>query len=151
MKLNPVRYSSAVGEVWAHFMFKVKYCHNIFDDFGCRNACHGLFLKALRNYGIRCKDNEIGFDSNHVHMALDLGIKSKPQISKELKGFVGRKFLELFPDIKKKFFWDSGLWSRASYGNSPTDLVFTVNYIKTQKYGSRRDQAKQYKLMAFVN
>lgn len=156
MKTNPIRYSSAVGEVWAHFMFKVKYCHEIFDDFACRNACHGLFLKALRKYGIRCKDNEIGFDSNHVHMALDLGIKSKPQIAKELKGFVGRKFFKLFPELKLPKsqggkFWDSGLWSPASYGNSPTDLMFTVNYIKTQKYGSRRDQAKQYRLSTFFN
>ena len=151
MKTNPIRYSSAVGEVWAHFMFKVKYCHNIFDDFAYRNACQGLFLKALRKYGIRCKDNEIGFDSNHVHMALDLGIKSKPQIAKELKGFVARKLFKLFPELKKTKFWGSGLWSPASYGNSPTNLLFTVNYIKMQKYGSKRDQAKQYRLSTFFN
>jgi len=30
MKLNPVRYSSIVGESWHHFSFKVKYCHQIF-------------------------------------------------------------------------------------------------------------------------
>ena len=50
MKLNPIRYSSQVGEVWVHFMFKIKYCHKIFDIFGYRNACHGLFLQALRKY-----------------------------------------------------------------------------------------------------
>ncbi|MBI2662640.1 transposase, partial [Candidatus Woesearchaeota archaeon] len=73
MKLNPTRYSSQVGEVGVHFMFKIKYCYKIFDNFGYRNACHALFLKALRNYEIRCKDNELGFDDNHVHMVLDLG------------------------------------------------------------------------------
>ena len=31
-KENPTRYSSAVGEAWQHAMFKVKYCHPIFDD-----------------------------------------------------------------------------------------------------------------------
>ncbi len=156
MKFNPVRYSSQVGEVWAHFMFKVKYCHEIFDDFAYRNACHGLFLKALQKYGIRCKEDELGFDSDHVHMVLDLGIKSKPQIAKELKGFVARKFFKLFPELKfpKRLggkFWNSGLWSPATYGNSPTDLAFTVNYVKTQKYGSARDRAKQYRLTLFCD
>lgn len=137
-------------------MFKVKYCHKVFDNFSYRNACHGLFLKALRKYGIRCKDDELGFDDNHVHMVLDLGIKSKPEIAKELKGFVARKFFKLFPELKKPkreggLFWDSGLWSPASYGNSPTDLVFTVNYVKTQKYGSARDRAKQYRLTLFCD
>src|SRR3989338_1129485 len=156
MKTNPVRYSSQVGEVWAHFMFKLKYCHNIFDNFGYRNACHGLFIQALRKYEIRCKDNEIGFDSNHVHSMLDLGIKSKPEIAKKIKGYIARKFFRLFPELKLPReqcgkFWDSGLWSPASYGATPTSLAFTVNYIKTQKYGSARDHAKQYRLTLFCD
>ena len=156
MKLNPIRYSSQVGEVWVHFMFKIKYCHKIFDIFGYRNACHGLFLQALRKYEIRCKDNELGFDDNHVHMVLDLGIKSKPEITKKLKGYTGRKFFQFFPELKKSkveggLFWDSGLWRPASYGSGPENVKFTVNYVKHQKYGSLRDQAKQYSLTAFVD
>ena len=154
MKYNPVRYSSAVGEVWVHFMFKIKYCHKIFDNFTYRNACLGLFRKAFRKYEIRCKDNEIGFDNNHVHMVLDLGIKSKPQISKELKGFVARKFFKMFPELKKPkkeggLFWKSGLWSPASYGANPTSMNFTVGYVRTQKYGSARNIGKQMRLAAF--
>jgi hypothetical protein len=30
-KLNPTRYSSAVGEVWVMATFKTKYCHKVFD------------------------------------------------------------------------------------------------------------------------
>jgi putative transposase len=156
MKLNPVRYSSQVGEVWVHFMFKVKYCHNIFDTFAYRNACYGLFVRALKKYEVRCKDNQIGFDSNHVHTLLDLGIKSKPEIAKKIKGYIARKFFRLFPELKlpKKQggkFWSSGLWSPASYGANPTSVNFTVNYIRTQKYGSARDQAKQYRLTLFCD
>lgn len=156
MKFNPVRYSSQVGEVWAHFMFKVKYCHPIFDNFAYRNACHGLFIQALRKYEIRCKDDQIGFDSNHVHTLLDLGIKSKPEIAKKIKGYIGRKFFKLFPELKKSKkeggkFWGSGLWSPASYGATPTSINFTVNYIRSQKYGSARDQAKQYRLTLFCD
>jgi len=156
MKFNPVRYSSQVGEVWVHFMFKVKYCHNIFDNFGYRNACNALFFRAFNKYEIRCKDDQLGFDSNHVHMILDLGIKSKPELTKMLKGYTARKFFKLFPELKKSKeeggkFWDSGLWSPASYGANPSDITFTVNYIRTQKYGSARDQAKQYRLKLFCD
>ena len=31
MKFNPVRFSSAVGEIWVMATFKVKYCHKVFD------------------------------------------------------------------------------------------------------------------------
>jgi len=156
MKFNPVRYSSQVGEVWVHFMFKVKYCHTIFDKMRYRNACHALFLKALKKYEIRCRDNQLGFDNNHVHMMLDLGIKSKPELAKKLKGFTARKFFKLFPELKlsKKQggkFWGSGLWSPASYGANPSDMIFTVNYIRTQKYGAARDSAKQYRLSLFCD
>lgn len=156
MKNNPTRYSSQVGEVWAHFMFKIKYCHKIFDTFAYRNACKALFLKALRHYEIRCKENELGFDDNHVHMVLDLGIKSKPEIAKKLKGFVARKFLVLFPKLKLPkneggLFWGGGFWSPASYGNSAENVLFTVNYVKQQKYGSAKDRAKQYRLTLFCD
>jgi len=156
MKFNPVRYSSQVGEVWVHFMFKVKYGHNIFDNFSYRNACHGLIIQAFKKYEIRCKDDEIGFDSNHVHTMLDLGLKSKPELAKKIKGYVARKFFKIFPELKKQrseggLFWGGGLWSPASYGATPTSVDFTVNYIKTQKYGSARDQAKQYRLALFCD
>jgi len=31
-KEDPVRYGSAVGEAWMHCMFKIKYCHKLFDS-----------------------------------------------------------------------------------------------------------------------
>ena len=152
MKFNPTRYSSAVGEVWTHFMFKVKYAHKIFDDFGHRNALRALLLKALHKYEIRCKDNEIGFDDNHLHTELDLGLRSKPQIAKMLKGYVGRKFFQLFPELKKPrseggLFWSSGLWSPAYYGGSAHGS--TLAYIKRQKYGSANLKSTQQQLARF--
>lgn len=153
MKHNPVRYSSQVGEVWAHFMYKVKYCHPIFDNFGYRNAAIALFRKALIKYEIRCKNDEIGFDSNHLHMELDLGLKSRPQIAKELKGYVARKFFKLFPELKRSknecgLFWNSGLWSPATFGNSSNKN--TLNYIRRQKYGSLNLNSNQTSLRCYV-
>ena len=89
-------------------------------------------------------------------MMLDLGIKSKPEIAKKLKGLTARKFFKLFPELKLPKdkggkFQGSGLWSPASYGANPTTMDFTINYIKTQKYGSGKDQAKQYRLTLFCD
>ena len=149
MKLNPTRYSSQVGEMWGHFMFKVKYCHNIFDTFKYRSAMQALFRKALRKYEIRCKNDKIGFDSNHVHMELDLGVKSRPQICKELKGFVARRFFKLFPELKLPkskggLFWNSGLWSPASFSHGSTEN--TQPYLSKQKYGGKDFNLRQMTL-----
>ena len=153
MKFNPTRYSSQVGEVWAHFMFKVKYCHKIFDTFKYRSAATALFRKALRKYDIRCKNNELGFDSEHVHMELDLGLKSRPQITKLLKGYVGRKFFKLFPELKKPkieggLFWKGGLWSPASFGNNANE--YTITYVRKQRYGSLNLSTHQTTLKNFA-
>lgn len=131
-KENPVRYSSAVGESWQHAMFKVKYCHDIFDLKEVREECNKLFEEASQRYGIPIQGK--GFDSNHVHMKLDLALYSKPQVAKMLKGYVGKKLLERFPEIKKKYFWGSGLWNPSYYISSPKNLESLDRYLKKQKW-----------------
>ena len=76
MKSNPIRYSSAVGEVWVMATFKTKYSHKIFDIRAVRELAEALINEAFYLYEIRCK--KLSFDSDHVHMILDLGIKSRP-------------------------------------------------------------------------
>jgi len=115
MKFNPVRYSSIVGEAWMHFTFKVKYCHPIFDNKLVRQYTYQLFLEAFEFYNIRFKN--IGFDSNHVHMILDIGIYSRPQVDKMLKGYTAKKLLQRYPWLKETYFWKSGLWNSASYSD----------------------------------
>ena len=94
-KDNPTRYSSAVGEAWQHAMFKVKYCHEIFDIKEVREECDRLFDEASQRYCIPIVGK--GFDSNHVHMKLDLGVYSRPQVAKMLKGYVAKKLFKKFP------------------------------------------------------
>ena len=133
MKLNPVRYSSAVGESWHHFSFKVKYCHPIFDNKVLREECYQLMLEAFKKYQIRHKD--IGFDSNHVHGIIDIGNYSRPEVAKNIKGYVGKKFLERFPEIKEKYFYGSGLWNPAYYMDSiGKDMDFIMGYVRKQRY-----------------
>jgi len=73
-KLNPTRYSSAVGEVWVMTTLKVKYCHKIFDILGVRELTDALLHQAFDKYNINCR--KLAFDSDHVHIILDMGLYS---------------------------------------------------------------------------
>ena len=131
-KEDPVRYSSALGEVWLHAMFKVKYCHNIFDIRDVREECDELFDEASRKYEIPIQGK--GFDSNHVHMKVDIGNYSRPQVAKNLRGYVAKKLFKKFSWIKKEYFWKSGLWNKSYYIGSAKDLDVLDRYLKKQKY-----------------
>ena len=131
-KENPTRYSSAVGEAWQHAMFKVKYCHPIFDDKEVREETDRLFDEASQKYQIPIEGK--GFDSNHVHMKLDMGNYSRPEVAKRLKGYVARKLFQKFPWLKKQKFWDSGLWNPSYYMSSPKNISGLDAYLKKQKW-----------------
>ena len=146
MKLNPVRYSSAVGESWHHFSFKVKYCHPIFNDKTVREECYNLLIESFERNKIRFQ--EIGFDNNHVHGIIDIGIYSRPQVAKLVRGYVGKKLFEKFPSIKQKYFYGSDLWNPSYYMNSVgKDIEFIKSYIRKQRYYS----GLQKKLNEFFN
>ena len=132
MKRNPTRYSSAVGEAWMHAMFKVKYCHKVFDHKDVREECDRLFEEASERYEIPIEGK--GFDSDHVHMKLDMGMYSRAEVAKKLKGYVAKKLLKSFPWLKKKYFWGSGLWNSSYYIGTPKNLNNLDSYLKKQKY-----------------
>ena len=144
-KENPARFSSAVGESWQHCEFKIKYCHPIFDDEMYREGMLTLLLEASYEYELPI--GEIGFDSDHVHFMADIGLYSRPEVAKLLRGYTAKKFFEHFPECKKTYFWDSGFWNPSYYIGSPKSMENTINYIKKQKYGASRTY--QRSLLAF--
>ena len=148
MKNEIPRHSSCVGEAWMHGMFKIKYCHKIFDDKQIRNYCEKLFQQACGKYDIEII--ELGFDNNHVHMLVDIGLYSRPQVAKMLKGYTAKKLLQKFPKIKKQYFWNSGLWNTSYYLESPKDMKRIISYIRNQKYGKREDK-KQMSLLNYAS
>jgi len=140
MKTNPTRYSSAVGEVWVMATFKVKYCNKIFDIKAVRELTEALFSEAFQFYKIRCQ--KISFDSDHVHMLIDMGIYSKPQLAKMLKAFVAKQLFRLMPWLKNDkwdggYFWGSGLWNPAYDIRSVNDIEFYRRYLDKQKYACK--------------
>ena len=133
-KSNPTRYSSAVGEVWVMATFKTKYCHKVFDIPAVRQLCDALLNEAFNLYKINCR--KLAFDSDHPHMIIDMGLYSKPEIAKKVKGYVGRHMLRLLPWLKKSKFWGSGFWSPSYDIRSINDMNFYCRYLDKQKYSS---------------
>ena len=132
MKNNPTRYSSAVGDVWVMATLKVKYCHKVFDMLVVRQLVDALLNEAFQVYKVRC--SKLSFDSDHVHMILDLGLYSRPELAKKLKGYVGRKLFQFLPWLKKQKFWGSGFWNSATDIRSINDMDFYNRYLDKQKY-----------------
>jgi len=139
MKTNPTRYSSAVGEVWVMATFKIKYRHKIFDIPAVRQLCDALINEAFQFYGIRHK--KLAFGADHTHMIIELGLYSKPQIAKKIKGYVASSLFHLMPWLKANkweggYFWGSGLWNPAYDIRNITDMGFYMGYLDRQKYSS---------------
>jgi len=84
MKNNFTRRSSTIGRHLMHIGFKVKYCHNIFQYKRIEHVCRNIFLQTAKDIDIDIQ--ELGFDENHVHMIVDIGIRSMPEVAKYLKG-----------------------------------------------------------------
>src|SRR3989338_1978482 len=147
-KENPARFSSAVGEAWQHCEFKIQYCHCLFDDAVYREGMRTLLLEAAYEYEIPV--GEIGFDDNHIHFLADIGLYSRPEVAKLLRGYTAKKFFESFPESKDAYFWDSGLWNPSYYIGSPRNLNGTISYIRGQKYGEKGLGIGQMTLASFA-
>jgi len=139
-KTNPTRYSSAVGEIWVMATFKIKYCHRLFDNLGVRELTEALFGQAFEKYGIVCR--KIAFDSDHVHMILDMGLYGKIDLAKKLKGYVAKAIFKFMPWLKNDswdggYFWKSGFWNPAYDIRSINDMGVYIRYLDKQKYAAK--------------
>jgi putative transposase len=150
MKQDLVIYSHGVGRLYAHIRFKTKYCHNVFQkEPEFREACEKIFYEIAEENKI---DIDIpGFDDNHVHMIVDIGLKSIPDIKKIFKGTSGRKLLQQFPEIKKKYFWGSGLWARSVYFYGVgRDKKQMEEYVAKQKFARRIVKVNKHQKTLFA-
>lgn len=125
-------HSSSIGRNVLHLSFKTKYCHNIFNDARVQKRCEEIFREVCKKH--RWILREIGFDQNHVHITIDAGTKGPEDVAKALKGTSGKKILKEFPEIKRTFFWGSGLWSPAIYFDSlgKRTIMEMDNYARNQ-------------------
>ena len=127
------RASSCVGNSWCHAMFKIKYCHKVFDIDEIRGYVAELLFLISNLYDMPIL--KLGFGDNHMHFRVDIKLRSKPEAAKIFRGMMAKKLFGKFPEIKKKYFWDSGFWN-PSYmlDNIGSDEERIDNYISSQKY-----------------
>jgi putative transposase len=125
-------HSSSIGRNVLHLSFKAKYCHEIFNDTQVEKRCEEIFKEVSEKY--RWILREIGFDKDHVHITIDAGTKGPEDVAKALKGASGRKLLKEFPNLKKTYFWGSGLWSPTIYFDSLGErtIVEMDDYTRNQ-------------------
>ncbi|HLC77089.1 MAG TPA: IS200/IS605 family transposase [archaeon] len=131
------RGSSSVTRLEIHVSYKVKYCHKVFDISEVKQRCQEIFFEVAALHRITIK--EIGFDGDHVHMdIMILHTQRLCDINKAFKGTSGKKILQEFPEIKRKYFWGSGLWGGQAYGDSVgRDPTIIRNYVKNQGVGRK--------------
>jgi len=80
---------------------------------------------------------DIPIGSASGHMIVDMGLYSKPEIAKNLKGFVAKQLFRLVPWLKQQKFWGSGLWNPAYDIRSINDIDFYRRYLDKQKYSCK--------------
>jgi len=116
-----------------------------------QERCEGIFREVEGKYGFRL--HEIGFDRNHVHIDLDLGVNfSVRAAAKLLKGTSGYKLLKEFPEMKRKYFWGSGLWgSQVYFDSTGQDSDYMRAYVRNQAGSKPKRDEKQQSLLSFVN
>lgn len=127
-----VRGSSSYTRLEVHLTFKVKYCHKVFDIPRVRERCEQIFRDVGAKEQVVIE--EMGFDGDHVHMVWLIKVYHRVDLlAKAFKGTSGRKLLGEFPELKRQYFWDSGLWSGVIYGDSigkdPDDMK---SYVRGQ-------------------
>lgn len=151
MNIDLVKYEHGVSRIWVHISYKTKYAHNVFEKHEeVRKRCEELLMQTANVNEI--KIDRIGFDSNHLHFISDLGLYSLPNFHKLFKGTLGKKLLEEFPEIKKKYFWGSGFWSRTKYCYSiGRDKKQIENYVAKQKFFLKKLDKNQTTLFSFVS
>jgi len=148
MQANFVSYSSSVGRLWVHLAFKVKYSHRIFAIPGIKTRCEALLRQALSDLHIHVE--ELGIDMNHVHFVLDIGITPIAEIVKKLKGFSAKRLFQEYPWLKKKYFWNSGLWNPSYYFDSlGRNLEEIKSYVRQQ--GQPRTQKSVLHYLGITN
>ncbi len=140
------RNSHHVYRLMYHFVWIPKYRHKVFEE-PYRSVLKDIIMKIGYDYNIKIKELEIPVD--HIHMI----VKSEPKISPSyimqiIKSISAREFFELFPNIKKRYFWGGKLWTQSyfveSIGNANEETI--RRYVKNQLHKMDKKEVVQLRL-----
>jgi putative transposase len=143
MRTNFVSYSSAVGRARLHIALIPKYRHKIFGYEKIKTFCAKTFEEILSRHD--AKIIEIGFDVDHVHLVIELGITlSISRMMQLLKGVSSRKLLRAFPWLRERFFWGGHVWSPAYYFDSVGDVDSDIMNTYVRSQGTKNQLSLNY-------
>ena len=95
-----------------HFVWCPKYRHGVLEL--VRDELVELFQGTAERFGHEIVSREIATD--HVHLFVEADPKWSPaEIAKQFKGYSGRTILKRHPELKQRYFWESGLWKDGYY------------------------------------
>jgi putative transposase len=108
-----------------HFVWITKYRHKVFEE-PCRGELKSIIEKIGYDYDIDIVELDVPVD--HIHMV----VRSEPKVSPSsmmqiFKSISTREFFKLRPEIKKKYFWGSKLWTQSYFvetiGNANEEVI----------------------------
>lgn len=116
-----------------HIIICPKYRHKVLHN-EVKDFLKVKFKEICDKYGYELLDFSIEMD--HVHFALKLQpTYSIGSVIRNLKSITGYYLFKDFPILRKKYFWNSGFWTRGYFvstvGQISKDKI--MEYIKSQE------------------
>lgn len=92
------------------------------------------FKEICKNYNYEILDFSI--ENDHVHFVLNLQpTYSVGSVIRNLKSITGYYLFKEFPNLRKRYFWNSGFWTNGYFvstvGNVSKEKI--MEYIKSQE------------------
>ena len=123
----------AIFSLGYHIIWCPKYRHPVLDEAVAIELKH-IIAQTCVVYGWKLQSIEVMPD--HVHIFVQASPTTAPgEIAKTLKSISAVHIFNVFPNLKGRKFWGSGLWSRGTYyatvGHISEEVV--RKYIESQK------------------
>ena len=96
-----------------HFVWIPKYRNKVFKT-PYREKLKSIIRKASHDYEMEVQEIEVVVD--HIHMMISARPSISPsKIMQIIKSISAREFFNLYPEIKKKYFWGGKLWTSSFF------------------------------------
>jgi len=125
-----------------HIVFCPKYRHKVIKD-DVAKALKNIVQEICATYRYDLIQMEAMPDDVHIFLSASPTV-APTEIVKRLKSITANKIFSMFPGLKRRYFWGSGLWSRGYYigtaGNASAETI--RRYIEVQKSSGKEVKGK---------
>lgn len=125
--------SHSVHQLGLHIVFCTKYRNKVLTG-SVEAVLRQVIGETCGHYGWDLQELEIMPD--HVHLFVQVDHLTVPmEVSKTVKSISAIKLFTVFPKLKKKKFWGSGMWSTNTYYGSVGQVTEETikKYLQLQK------------------